>query len=200
MTSRLPLLFPGILLVIFASAFFVPQHSGKADAPRQDTAYITSTEALKRDEIPDSVFAMTQLRVLSISGMDCDYVIIDKNGNPVKDCWMIRSIPPAIGQLKKLHALRITLGSFSVLPAEIAVLKKLRVVDFTDGALVNVDALGNLDQLEELYLYGCNLEHLPGDLSHWKKLKHLGLTGNPYISDAEKARVKAALPGCEIVF
>lgn len=200
MTSRLPLLFPGILLVIFASAFFVPQHSGKADASRQDTAYITSTEVLQREDIPDSVFAMTQLRVLSISGMDCDYVIIDKSGNPVKDCWMIRSIPPAIGQLKKLHTLRITLGSFSELPKEIAELQQLRSVDFTDGVLTNVDGLAGLENLDELYLYGCHLKTLPADLSHWKKLKHLGLTGNPYISDAEKARVKAALPGCEIVF
>ncbi|MDP4264164.1 MAG: hypothetical protein Q8941_16670 [Bacteroidota bacterium] len=157
-----------------------------------DTAYNISTKQLKGDRIPDSVFWMINLRHLSVTGMDCD------NGKP--NCWMIKEIPKEIKNLRKLKTLRLTLNAISAIPNELAELKSLNLVDLTDnGGLTNIDNIAKIQSLEYLYLYGCGLTKLPGNIGSLKKLKELGLVGNN-LDKAEQARIRKALPNCNVKF
>lgn len=163
------------------------------DTAHSDTTYATSTRQLKSDRIPDSVFRMTELRHLSINGMDCDY-------GDRTNCWMIKVIPSDIKNLKNLTTLRLTLNAIKTIPNELADLKNLSLIDLTDNAsLTNINSLTKLSNLEYLYLYGCGLTKLPDDISDMQNLKVLGLAGN-HLDKVEQTRVKKALPNCDIKF
>jgi Leucine-rich repeat (LRR) protein len=158
-----------------------------------DTSYSSSTKELRSNKIPDSVFLMTNLRHLSISGMDCDY------GNNTK-CWMLKELPKEIGKLKNLQTLSLTLTAMQILPKELSELKNLTILDLTDNTgISNINTLTQIHSLEYLYLYGCRLTKLPENISDLKNLKELGLVGN-HIDKAEQNRIKTALPNCIIKF
>jgi Leucine-rich repeat (LRR) protein len=186
------------LLIVFAVAVFACG-ADPAELQRQlpingntDTVYSTSTRNLKSDQIPDSVFRLSELRHLSISGMDCHH-----SGN---DCWMITEIPAQLKNLENLRTLSLTLHAIQKLPGELATLKHLESLELTDNAnLSDIDVIARMPSLEYLYLYGCRLQKLPPDLSGLKNLRRLGLTGNN-LSDEELNRIRIALPGCEIIF
>lgn len=160
---------------------------------KTDTTYSASTKQLKSDKIPDSVFQMTNLRHLVITGMDCDY------GDRI-NCWMVTDIPTTIKKLKNLKSLRLTLNAISTIPNELTELNELALIDLTDNpGLNNVDNLAKLPGLQYLYLYGCGLTKLPDNIGDLKNLKELGLAGNN-LDKVEQARIKNALPGCLVKF
>jgi Leucine-rich repeat (LRR) protein len=167
----------------------------------QDTAYITSTEELKSNKIPDSVFLMKMLKTLMIYGKDCD------NGGPHDDnkpndgikCWMINEIPAAIGNLVNLDTLRLTLGLFGRLPKEVSNLKNLRFLDLTDSYMTDIDNLMALKNLNQLLLYGCGLSKLPANIGNLNKLKFIGLVGNN-LDSSEVRRIRRALPNCKVYY
>lgn len=164
-----------------------------ADNAHSDTTYTTSTQQLKSDKIPDSVFQLTNLRHLSINGMDCDY-------GDRTNCWMLKEIPSDIKNLKNLTTLRLTVNAISTIPNELTELNKLTLIDLTDNAgLTSIDNLTKLPKLQYLYLYGCGLTKLPDNISDLKNLKELGLVGN-HFDKAEQTRIKEALPKCIIKF
>ncbi|MGI4865824.1 MAG: leucine-rich repeat domain-containing protein [Janthinobacterium lividum] len=166
----------------------------------KSTIYNTSTQQLKSNRIPDSVFQMTNLRELSISGMDCDYVKRDKEGRIIIDCWMIKEIPADIKNLKKLTTLQLPLNAISRIPNEITQLTNLVSVNLTDNpGLSDVDILARLTQLKYLCLYGCNIKKFPADIGNLRNLKELGLAGND-IGKVELERIKKALPNCKVIF
>jgi hypothetical protein len=166
-----------------------------------DTVYITSTDILMSNHIPDSVFQMKKLKQLWISGKDCD------NGAPHDDnkpndgikCWMINNIPPEIGNLTELDTLGLTLGIFGKFPPEISRLSKLRYLDLTDSYMSNIDNLTSLKNLNHLLLYGCGLSKLPDNIGKLTNLKFIGLVGNN-LDAVEINRIKKALPNCEVYF
>jgi Leucine-rich repeat (LRR) protein len=163
------------------------------DLVRNDTKYTSSTELLMSDEIPDSIFQFTELRHLTITGMDCDY------GNKA-NCWMIKKIPQEIRNFKKLTTLRLTVGGITDIPKELAELENLTLIDLTDNAaLTDVSNLTGLQNLQYLYLYGCGLTKLPENIGKLSRLKELGLVGNR-IDKAEQVRVRKVLPNCDIKF
>jgi len=132
--------------------------------------------------------------------MDCDYKILDEEGNDITKCWMISSIPLEIGNLKELESIHMPVNNVKYLPGTMRELKKLRIIDFTDNVpLSDVHVISEIPSLEEAYFFGCSISKLPDDLSALKKLKKLGLTGNQ-ISASEIKRIKEALPQCEVVF
>ena len=137
---------------------------------------------------------MTDLRDLSIGGMDCDV-------HPDSNCWMIVEIPAKIANLKDLESLRLTLGAFNVIPDELSDLHHLKLLDFTDCSLSNVNLaiLTRIKTLESLYLYGCGLSKLPDSIGNWVHLKELGLKGN-HFDKTEQARIRRALPNCQVSF
>lgn len=176
------------------------QTTAKHVAITNNTTYSTSTQQLQSVKIPDSVFQMTNLRHLSIGGMDCDYIKRDAAGKVIVDCWAINEIPAEIKNLKKLQTLALPLNNISKIPIELGELTELNVIDFTDNSGVsNIDNLTKLTKLEKLLLYGCNLKKLPVNIGDLRNLKFLGLTGND-LDEVEKARIKRALPNCEISF
>ena len=161
---------------------------------KNDTVFSTHTGYLKSDTIPAYVFDMKRLKVLSISGSDCDYV------DTVKNCWMIRAIPTEIKNLKYLKSLSLTINAIRSIPTEISALTELKYLDLTDNpGLSDISNVAGLKNLEELSLYGCNIEKIPTELGSLKKLRVLGLAGN-HLSPGEKDKVKKLLPGCTIYF
>lgn len=158
-----------------------------------DTTYTASTQQIRSNNIPDSVLQLTELRHLSITGMDCD------NGD-MNNCWMINEIPSGIKNLKKLTSLHLTLNAIRIIPDDLSHLRNLTLIDLTDNlALTNIDNLTKLVGLEYLSLNGCGLTKLPENIGDLKKLKLLGLAGNRF-GQAEQTRIKQALPNCTIKF
>ena len=163
------------------------------DMVKGDTTYVASTQLLKSDKIPDSVFQMTNLRHLAINGMDCDH-------SDRTSCWMISEIPIEIKNLQNLTTLRLTLNAIKTIPNELTQLSHLRLIDLTDNAgLFEIDNISKIGSLEFLYLYGCGLTKLPNDIGNLTNLKELGLVGNSF-DKTEQTRIKKALPNCNIKF
>jgi Leucine-rich repeat (LRR) protein len=167
----------------------------------QDTVYITSTQDLRSNKIPDSVFQMKMLKTLMVFGRDCD------NGGPHDDnkpndgieCWMINVIPSQIGNLVNLDTLRLTLGVFWKFPKEIDKLKNLRFLDLTDSYMSDINNLMALKNLNQLWLYGCGLSKLPKNIGDLSNLKFIGLVGNN-LDSSELRRIRKALPNCEVYY
>ena len=167
--------------------------AGYPPAANPDTVFFSSTQQLRSDTIPNQVFAMTQLRHLSISGMDCDY----QGGPP---CWALRDIPPGIANLQQLRTLSLTVNSIRRLPSALGQLPHLRSLDLTDNpGLSDIEAVVHVASLEELTLYGCGLSQLPADIGQLTKLRKLGLIGNSF-APPEQARIRKALPRCKVSF
>lgn len=188
-----------ILNVFFATLFAIAACSTTAgklyptDNAHSDTTYAASTQQLKSDRIPDSVFQLTELRHLSVNGMDCDY-------GDRTNCWMLKEIPSDIKNLKNLITLRLTLNAITTIPNELNQLNNLTLIDLTDNsALTDINSLTKLQNLQYLYLYGCGLTKLPDNIGDLINLKELGLVGN-HLDKAEQIRIKKALPKCNINF
>src|SRR5258705_5692559 len=94
------------------------QTKNKYDTQNIDTTYSTTTQQLKSNSIPDSVFEMTSLRHLTIIGMDCDY-------GDHTHCWGITEIPIEIKNLKKLTTLSLNVNAIRTIPIELSELKNL---------------------------------------------------------------------------
>ena len=183
--------FATLFTIVACSTTAVKLYS--ADNTHSDTTYTTSTQQLKSDKIPDSVFRLTNLRHLSINGMDCDY-------GDRTNCWMIKEIPSDIKNLKNLTTLRLTLSAITTIPNELSELNNLTLIDLTDNsALTDINSLTKLQNLQDLYLYGCGLTKLPDNIGDLINLKELGLVGN-HLDKAEQTRIKKALPKCNIKF
>jgi Leucine-rich repeat (LRR) protein len=186
-----------IISFIFICTFFCfgvcSTSSTLSNKSISDTTYIISTKQLKSDKIPDSIFKMTNLHTLIISGMDCDY------GNHT-NCWMVKEIPKEIKNLKKLITLRFTQNAIQEIPNELSELKELKLIDLTDNVgLSSVVNITKIKSLESLLLYGCNLTKLPDNIGELKNLKELGLTGNNF-DKKEQEKIKKALSNCTIKF
>ncbi len=157
------------------------------------TVYGAKTTTLKKYMIPSQVFKFSNLKNLSIMGMDCDHLTESK-------CYVIREIPGQIASLKKLEVLILNLNAIYSIPPEMAELKKLRVLDLTDNTpLKKIDNVTKIENLEELYLFGCGLSKMPENIGALYKLKVLGLTGNN-LAAQEIERINKLLPGCRIIY
>jgi hypothetical protein len=187
------LIFSAFLLSITATGIlfteFRKNRSPAAEIQRQ--TYYETTEHLRSNHIPGEVFRMNDLRVLSITGMDCDYA-----GGP--PCFALTEVPDSISRFQNLEELDLPVNAISSLPSGMRQLKKLRILNLADNPGLNITE-GILPlQLEELYLYGCNQSALPEDITRLKQLKKLGLTGNN-IPPSEITMLKKALPACDII-
>ena len=157
-----------------------------------ETIYRASCSELKSDHIPDSVWKMTNLRELSIMGMDCD------TGSD--SCWAVSVLPPEIGNLTNLETLRLNVNAISNLPAEMSKLTKLKELVLDDNlSLQNIEAICQLPNLEHLSLFGCGLRKLPVIIRLLTRLKTIGLTGNP-LTEKDIEVLHRALPDCKIIF
>lgn len=182
-------------VVLILSACSTASKADSAATYGSTTAYVTSTNQLKSDKIPDSVFRIVTLRRLTVNGGGCN-----ANTRPNTGCWMIREIPAEIAALQQLQTLELKANDLQIVPQELAYLHKLKTLDLSDNPkLTIINPITKLVNLEYLYLYGCDLQVLPPDLSGLTNLKQLGLAGTR-ISTAEQERIKQALPNCKISF
>ena len=89
----------------------------------------------------------------------------------------LTQLPPALGSLAELRWLRLNRNRLTALPEQ----------------------LGSLPQLERIYARHNALTSVPAALLESTSLKGLFLEGNP-IAPEEQARIKAALPECDVRF
>ena len=185
------------LLTVAACTTAPANHTGLTNL---DTTYETTTQHLRSDRIPDSVFQMSHLRHLAITGQDCDIREVDKNGNDITQCWMIKEIPSQIKNLKELVTLDFPLNSITEIPNELAELKNLKRLSLTDNlGISDISNATKIKSLEYLNLYGCSLTQLPNNIGDLKNLKELGLAGN-HFDKSEQVRIQQALPNCRTIF
>jgi Leucine-rich repeat (LRR) protein len=157
----------------------------------QSTSYMKTTKELKSNKIPDSVFSMTQLTYLGITGMNCDH-------NVEPSCWTINEIPPQIKALKNLRSLVLNFNNVTKIPKEIKYLQHLTILDLNDNAgLTDISPITYLRNLQNLFLNNCNLSKLPGSMRKLQNLKVLGIKGN-HLSAQEIRKIKNLLPFTEI--
>jgi hypothetical protein len=201
----IPLVLAVILINIGCSTTATknPDHHKSHKQPLQSdttTVYQSSTAQFRSAVIPDSVFRMTSLKHLSIQGMDCDYRMTDIRGNDVTKCWMIFEIPSQIRNLSQLETLQLNVNAIRSIPVELTELKKLRSLVLDDNsALSDISNLVKMENLEVLSLNGCHLSRLPDNIGQLQKLRSLGLAGNNF-SDAERERIRKALPVCTVYY
>lgn len=113
----------------------------------------------------------------------------------------LSQVDPALGRLPALRTLYLNDNALTALPATLAEASHLVYLNLDRNKLTSLpDELGRLQSLTWLRLNGNQIKALPADLSGWTKgLKRLYLRGNP-LPDAEKERIRKALPNCDIVF
>ena len=158
----------------------------------KDTVFAASTRDLKSNVIPDSVFLMQNLKILSITGMDCDH-------GP-NNCWAIRELPSKIGELIHLEELDLRVNAIQTIPEEIGKLVHLRRLDLSDNVTPSdIKNITRIRSLEYLDLNGCELQKLPDRIVDLKQLKELNAVGNNFSPD-ERERIRKALPGCKLLF
>jgi hypothetical protein len=190
-TPIMTIAFIWTLLISFSCS--QTQTKNTYNTQNKDTTYSTTTQQLKSNTIPDSVFNLTGLKHLTITGMDCDYG--DKT-----HCWGITEIPLAIRNLKHLTTLRLNVNAIRKVPIELTELKDLKTLDLSDNVTLSAgDNVEKITSLEYLSLDGCNLVKLPNEIGNLKNLKQLGLVGN-HIDQQEQIRIRRALPNCNVRF
>ena len=109
-------------------------------------------------------------------------------------------LPEEIAFLSALRYLNLDRNLLTELPASIGSLDELRWLRLNRNRLTALpEALGSLPQLERLYLRHNALTNLPAALLESTSLQALFLEGNP-IPPAEQARIKAAMPACDVRF
>lgn len=162
------------------------------------TSCYIKTINLKCNDIPDSVFLMKHLKILSITGEDCDILITDSIGNEIDECCRLKNLSNRIGQLQDLEILDLEINGLENLPKEIQKCQNLKRVYLTDNYISNIDYLVPLRNLEILSISMCRLKKLPINIGEMKKLKFLYLSFNK-LEKGEIERVKQELPNCEII-
>ena len=174
-----------VLLHCGADTSYITTQTVQADTT---TTYATTTANLKSRFIPDKVFQMTNLRHLTIQGMDCDY-------GDTTTCWMIREIPKQIANLKKLETLQLNVNAIRTVPQEISALQNLKSLDLTDNpGLSDIDNITTLTNLETLGLFGCGLAKLPANIGQLKKLKYLRLNAGGRLNTCKSSGDEVLAP------
>jgi Leucine-rich repeat (LRR) protein len=113
----------------------------------------------------------------------------------------LTDLNPAVGSLPHLSMLYVNDNALTELPGALATLPGLQYLNADRNKLTTLPAaLGKSESLKWLRLNDNQITALPGDLSGLaRNLKRLYLRGNP-IPDPEKARIKQALPNCQVMF
>lgn len=155
---------------------------------------------------PEGILSLNQLERLGLRKNAIGTVPAGIAGL-TKLAWMdlgqagLTALDAAVGRLPALTTLYVNDNALAALPASLSECKGLTYFNADRNKLTALpDGLGRLPQLKWLRLNGNQIAALPADLGGWAKtLKRLYLRGNP-LPDAEKDRVRKALPNCEIFF
>ncbi|KAI9287840.1 hypothetical protein BC943DRAFT_202262 [Umbelopsis sp. AD052] len=117
----------------------------------------------------------------------------------------LRTLPPEIGQLKRLESLDLGQNLLETLPPTVGALCNLRELCLSQNRMTEVPAcVTKLTKLDSLLLDYNLIEQLPGDLSSLVHLVHLNISGNPItVLPVEISRLadlqKLQTDGCPII-
>lgn len=139
------------------------------------------------DEIPLECFELTNIISFSFTGTECIYGV---------KCININSIPKEILKLKKLKSLKLVMNDIKEIPSYINLMKLVQL-DLSDNRDINIDKL-KCETIEILNLNNCNLSYIPENIYKMKKLRVIGIEGNPNISQKDIKMLKKQFPNCEI--
>ena len=113
----------------------------------------------------------------------------------------LTNAPSALSELPDLSVLYLNDNQLPALPVSLGGLTKLYYLNADRNQLTAIPApLGKMSTLKWLRLNDNRIPALPNDLSGLAMgLQRLYLRGNP-IPDAEKERIRKALPNCQVIF
>jgi len=113
----------------------------------------------------------------------------------------LTNAPSALNELPDLSVLYLNDNQLSELPVALGGLTKLSYLNADRNQLTAIPTpLGRMPTLKWLRLNDNRIAALPDDLSGLSKgLQRLYLRGNP-IPEAEKERIRKALPNCQVIF
>jgi Leucine-rich repeat (LRR) protein len=133
--------------------------------------------------LPDEITALSQLTRLDLGQT------------------ALTNLPPAIGELSQLTHLWVNDNPLPSLPQEIQNLANLTYLNADRTQLSQLPpGIGLLSNLRWLRLNNNHLTAMPADMTGLaKNLKILYLMDNP-LPEQEQNRIKAALPGCTVIF
>jgi Leucine-rich repeat (LRR) protein len=116
----------------------------------------------KLEKLPDSFFSLKKLKKLNLYG------------NKIKE------LPDLFSSFSELSYLDLGNIEFTIIPESIYGLKKLRYLNLAwNRNIADLSpAIGNLNELEELYLEANSLVEVPNELGKLNKLKKLSLNNN----------------------
>ncbi|MEZ0007936.1 hypothetical protein ABH942_003322 [Flavobacterium sp. 28YEA47A] len=137
-------------------------------------------------EIPNEIFELRNLQILSFSGSECD----------VKPCTNISNVPAKIRNLKSLRQLNLVMNDLKSLPLELNSLK-LESLDLSNNFGIDISNI-EIQSLKVLNLNDCNLNSFPKGIWNMKKLTVLGIEGNDNIPEEQITRLKKEMPNCVI--
>ncbi len=111
--------------------------------------------------IPEVIFEITSLKILSISHIEAN------------------ELPSAIGKLKNLEELTLNGTSISTLPDSILKLTKLRVLDLEVNAITLLpSSIGKLKELRNINLFLNALKEIPKSICDLENLEELHIDNN----------------------
>jgi Leucine-rich repeat (LRR) protein len=179
-------------------------------------------------EIPAAVFALSGLEHLYFVGNTATNLTVDFSQLPALtylnlDRTPLEVLPDSIGAIPRLRWLRLNNTRLASLPESVGRLAALERLYLRSAQLPEIPSvIGKLAQLEDLGLSGnpisvfpdwltalprlrnldlndTRIAALPATLQAMKALRTLSLSRCP-IPDAEKARIREALPACHVTF
>jgi internalin A len=170
-----------------------------------------STELLLRhiglSQLPDSIYQLTHLRILDVSGnqlSECDIdldrfpelEVLDLSGNRLNklpssvgklarlrvlyaEKNQLKSLPPSIGKLTRLEQLYASNNLLTRLPNSIGQLSTLHTLGVENNLLTEIPvSIRKLNRLERLRFGGNRLEAVPKGLDEVARLRELDLSRN----------------------
>jgi Leucine-rich repeat (LRR) protein len=108
----------------------------------------------------------------------------------------LETLPPEIGQLKKLKAIYVSETKLKGLPKEIGELKNLEILNLSMNAIITLPAeIGRLENLTTLYIAE-KISAIPDEIKNCKKLKKIDVYGTD-LSIAEQEKLTRFFPDIE---
>lgn len=147
---------------------------------------------------PSEVLDLLELRLLSITGNECDRIENIENFK----CPNIKILPDGISSLKNLEELYLISNDLLELPISLKELPHLKILDLSHNQKINLDAVYFLEKLEELHLNECGLDQSKISIEGLKRLanlKKLSLEDNNLNLDYLE-QLKFELPNVEVFF
>lgn len=128
---------------------------GMAGMAAVTTVFLGGQDAASQSQLLPIVARMPNVRTLQLStrAIPPEIELVQQIRELV--VWGARHVPAAIGKLKRLETLVLTLGDFESLPESIGELSHLKLLNVSENPSFHVlpESLGNLSQLTHLILH-----------------------------------------------